>query len=102
MRALHCAWLSFFLAFVIWVSPAPLLKEIQGSLGLSKEEVWTSSITNDATAIIMRIIMGPVCDAYGARIPMAIVLVAASIPTGGDISKSDQGNQNFSVSNFPN
>jgi NNP family nitrate/nitrite transporter-like MFS transporter len=81
MRALHCAWLSFFLAFVIWVSPAPLLKEIQGSLGLSKKQVWTSSITNDATAIIMRIIMGPVCDAYGARIPMASVLVAASIPT---------------------
>lgn len=81
MRALHCAWVSFFLAFVIWVAPAPLLKEIQESLGLTKKEVWTSSITNDCTAIITRIVVGPVCDAYGARLPMAFVLLFASIPT---------------------
>jgi hypothetical protein len=81
MRALHCAWISFFLAFVIWVAPAPLLREIQLSLGLSKQEVWTSSITNDFTAIITRIAIGPICDAYGARLPMAFVLVFASIPT---------------------
>lgn len=81
MRALHCAWFSFFLAFMIWFAPAPLLKEIQESLGLTKQEVWTSSITNDCTAIFMRLVMGPVCDNYGAKWPMAIVLVVASIPT---------------------
>ena len=81
MRGLHCAWISFFLAFMIWFAPAPLLKEIQDTLSLSKEQVWTSSITNDCTAIFMRVIMGPVCDNYGARLPMAIVLVVASIPT---------------------
>jgi hypothetical protein len=36
MRALHCAWISFFLAFVIWVAPSPLLREIQTTLNLSK------------------------------------------------------------------
>mmetsp|Transcript_27811 Transcript_27811/g.67305 ORF Transcript_27811/g.67305 Transcript_27811/m.67305 type:complete len:612 (+) Transcript_27811:460-2295(+) len=81
MRALHCAWVSFFTAFMIWFAPAPLLKEIQDTLNLTKEEVWTSSITNDVTAIFMRIIMGPVCDSYGAKLPMAFVLMAASIPT---------------------
>lgn len=81
MRALHCAWISFFLAFTLWFAPAPLLKEIQDTLGLSKKEVWTSSITNDITAIIMRILIGPICDAHGARIPMAVVLCLASIPT---------------------
>ena len=81
MRALHCAWISFFTAFMIWFAPAPLLKEIQDTLNLTKQEVWTSSITNDVTAIFMRIIMGPVCDAYGAKLPMAFVLMAASIPT---------------------
>ena len=80
-RALHCAWISFFLAFTIWFAPAPLLKEIQTSLGLSKKEIWTSSITNDCTAIVMRLIMGPVCDRFGARLPMAAVLIIASIPT---------------------
>lgn len=81
MRALHCAWISFFLAFMIWFAVAPLLAEIQDDLNLSKKEIWTSSITNDITAIFLRIIMGPVCDSYGARIPMAVVLVLAAIPT---------------------
>jgi len=81
MRALHCAWVSFFLAFTIWFAPAPLLKEIKDTLGLSKSEVWTSSITNDLTAIVMRIFMGPICDAYAARIPMAVVLIVGAIPT---------------------
>lgn len=81
MRGLHCAWISFFLAFTIWFAPAPLLKEIKETLGLSKKEVWTSSITNDLTAIIMRVGMGPICDAYAARIPMSAVLVLGAIPT---------------------
>ena len=81
MRGFHCAWISFFLAFTIWFAPAPLLKEIQDTLGLSKEQIWNSSITNDSTAIIMRVVMGPICDSYGARMPMAIILVLASIPT---------------------
>ena len=81
MRGFHCAWFSFFIAFTIWFAPAPLLKEIQDTLQLSKKEVWTSSITNDCTAILMRVIMGPICDAFGARLPMAFVLVFGSIPT---------------------
>lgn len=81
MRALHCAWISFFVAFMVWFAPAPLLVEIQTTLKLSKQDLWTSSITNDSTAIFMRIIMGPVCDNYGARLPMSFVLMAASIPT---------------------
>eukprot|EP00980_Cylindrotheca_fusiformis_P009510 scaffold2077_cov119-Cylindrotheca_fusiformis.AAC.13 len=81
MRGLHCAWISFFLAFMIWFAPAPLLKEIGDTLDLTKAELWTSSITNDCTAIFTRIIMGPVCDNFGARIPMALVLVVSAIPT---------------------
>ena len=81
MRGLHCAWISFFLAFMIWFAPAPLLNEIKEDLGLSQREVWTAAITNDMTAIFLRMIMGPVCDAHGARLPMAAVLVLAAIPT---------------------
>jgi len=81
MRALHCSWISFFLAFMIWFAPAPLLKEIRSTLHLTNQDIWTASITNDCTAIFMRIVMGPVCDNYGAKWPMAAVLVIASIPT---------------------
>lgn len=81
MRALHCAWISFFLAFMIWFAPAPLLQEIKTTLKLSKKEIWSSSITNDITTIILRIVMGPICDSYAARLPMSAVLILGSIPT---------------------
>lgn len=81
MRGLHCAWISFFLAFMIWFAPAPLLKEIGDTLRLSKQDLWTSSITNDCTAIFTRILIGPICDSYGARLPMTVVLLISSIPT---------------------
>lgn len=80
MRAFHCAWFSFFLAFYVWFAIAPLLNEIQVTLNLSKENIWTSSICSDAAAILMRLIAGPLCDNVGARIPMAIFLGLASIP----------------------
>jgi len=80
MRAFHCAWFSFFLAFYVWFAVAPLLSEIQTSLSLPKKDIWTSSICSDATAILSRLIAGPLCDHVGARIPMAIFLGLASIP----------------------
>mmetsp|Transcript_31619 Transcript_31619/g.58282 ORF Transcript_31619/g.58282 Transcript_31619/m.58282 type:complete len:368 (+) Transcript_31619:128-1231(+) len=80
-RAMHCAWISFFLAFMIWFAVAPLLVEIQNTLGITKEQVWTSSICSDLTTIFMRFFIGPLCDRYGSRIPMGVVLIVASIPT---------------------
>jgi NNP family nitrate/nitrite transporter-like MFS transporter len=81
MRGLHCAWISFFCAFLVWFAPAPLLSEIRDNLGLSKKDVWNSAIANDIVAVMGRILIGPICDNYGARIPMAMVLVAGAIPT---------------------
>ena len=57
MRALHCAWISFFLAFTIWFSPSPLLKEMQDTLGLTKKEIWNSSITNDGGSAVHVIVL---------------------------------------------
>jgi NNP family nitrate/nitrite transporter-like MFS transporter len=81
MRAFHLSWWGFFIAFFIWFAIAPLLSEIQADLGLTKQEVWTSSIVGVGGTIFMRFILGPACDKWGARIPMAVVLCAASIPT---------------------
>jgi NNP family nitrate/nitrite transporter-like MFS transporter len=49
-------------------------------LNLSKADVWNSSITNDIVAALGRILIGPICDNYAARIPMAVVLVLGAIP----------------------
>jgi len=81
MRAFHCSWWGFFIAFFIWFAIAPLLSEIRDDLGLTKQEVWTSSIVGVAGTIFMRFILGPACDKWGARIPMAAILCFASIPT---------------------
>jgi len=81
MRAFHCSWWGFFIAFFIWFAIAPLLSEIRDDLGLSKGEVWTSSIVGVGGTIFMRFLLGPLNDKYGPRVLMATVLCCASIPT---------------------
>lgn len=81
MRAFHCSWWSFFIAFFIWFAIAPLLTEIKADLGLTKQQIWTSSIASVGGTIFMRFALGPACDKFGARIPMAALLCLASIPT---------------------
>lgn len=81
MRAFHCSWWGFFIAFFIWFAIAPLLSEIRESLDLTKEQVWTSSIVGVGGTIFMRFVLGPGCDKFGARVLFAVVLCTASIPT---------------------
>jgi len=80
MRAFHCSWWTFFVAFFIWFAIAPLLPEVKESLKISEKDIWTSNISSVAGTIIMRFILGPLCDKYGARILMSYVLMGASIP----------------------
>jgi Na+/melibiose symporter-like transporter len=79
MRAFHCSWWCFFIAFFIWFAIAPLLSEIRDDIGITKQDVWTSSIVGVGGTILMRFIMGPMCDKYGAR--FLLILSFASIPT---------------------
>jgi hypothetical protein len=81
MRAFHFAWLTFFLVFLAWFSIAPLLSEIQVSLDLTKEQIWTSSIFSVAGGLVSRCIMGVLCDFYGARLMSAVVLFTCGLPT---------------------
>ncbi|GKY95231.1 hypothetical protein MPSEU_000485900 [Mayamaea pseudoterrestris] len=81
MRAFHCSWWSFFIAFLIWFAIAPLLKEIGHTLNLSKQELWTSNIVSVAGTIFMRFLLGPLCDKLGAKALFSLVLISASIPT---------------------
>lgn len=81
MRAFHCSWWAFFVAFFIWFAISPLLSEIREDLQLSDHSIWSSNIASVAGTIFMRVVLGPACDKWGARIPMAVVLVLCSIPT---------------------
>jgi NNP family nitrate/nitrite transporter-like MFS transporter len=81
MRAFHCSWWSFFMAFFIWFAISPLLSEIQITLDLTKQQIWLSSIVGVSGTILMRFILGPACDKYGARALFSMVLCVAAIPT---------------------
>jgi NNP family nitrate/nitrite transporter-like MFS transporter len=80
MRAFHCSWWTFFVAFFIWFAIAPLMPEIKKTLKLTPQQAWTSNICSVAGTIFMRFLLGPLCDKYGARILMGLVLMGASIP----------------------
>jgi len=81
MRAFHYSWWSFFIAFFIWFSIAPLLPEVRKSLELTKADVWTTNIVAVSGDIFCRFLFGAFTDKLGARVLMGGVLLAASIPT---------------------
>lgn len=80
MRSFHMAWISFFVAFFMWFAITPLLSEVKATLNLSKSDIWISSLCGTAGTIIMRILIGPACDKFGARLCMAFILTASAIP----------------------
>jgi len=81
MRAFHCSWWNFFIAFFIWFSIAPLLPEVRKTLSLTKVQVWSSSIASVAGTILLRFALGPLCDKFGSRVLFTVILCFASIPT---------------------
>jgi NNP family nitrate/nitrite transporter-like MFS transporter len=81
MRAFHCSWWGFFIAFFVWFAVAPLLSEIRDDIGITKKDVWTANIVGVGGTIFMRFLMGPLCDKIGARTLFALMLCLASVPT---------------------
>jgi len=81
MRAFHCSWWGYFMAFNMWFAISPLQSEIQKSLQITNEQLWTASIAGVGGTIFMRFLLGPLCDKYGPRTLMACLLCFASIPT---------------------
>ncbi|CAB1103516.1 unnamed protein product [Ectocarpus sp. CCAP 1310/34] len=81
MRAFHFAWFGFFMAFVSWFAFAPLMKEIKGDLGMTKNEVYNANISSVSSTILSRFVVGPLCDTFGARITSSTLLLMGCIPT---------------------
>ncbi len=81
IRVLHFTWIAFFISFYVWFNHAPLLKMIQQSIGLSKQEVKTLLILNVALTIPARIVIGMLVDKFGPRQVYSLLLMA-----GGAVS----------------
>jgi len=80
MRAFHASWICYFTSFFVQFSQAPLLPEIQDSLALSKSDIWWTNLWMMLGGVPMRFLLGPLCDKYGARSTMTVVVALAAIP----------------------
>ncbi|MES2260461.1 MAG: MFS transporter [Pseudomonadota bacterium] len=83
MRAFHLTWMAFFVCFFAWFACAPLMPIIKGEFGLTMAQVANINIAAVAITIVVRLIIGPLCDHYGPRKAYTGLLLLGAIPVLG-------------------
>jgi len=83
MRAFHITWFAFFLAFFGWFGIAPLMAIIREDLMLTKAQIGNTMIASVAITVLVRLLIGPLCDRLGARLTYTWLLMLGSIPVMG-------------------
>lgn len=83
MRAFHMSWLAFFVCFFAWFACAPLMPVIADEFHLSKDQIANINIAAVAITILVRLIVGPLCDKYGPRKAHTGLLIIGSLPVFG-------------------
>lgn len=80
MRSFHTSWFCFFVAFTSWFGIQPLLPTIRKELNLTKKDLAHSGMASVAATIAIRVVVGPLCDRFGPRRVMSLLLLIGSIP----------------------
>ncbi len=80
IRTFHLTWFAFFLCFFGWFGIAPLMAVVRDELGLSKAEIGNTIIASVAITILVRLIIGPLCDKIGPRKAYTWLLILGSLP----------------------
>ncbi|MES2742967.1 MAG: MFS transporter [Pseudomonadota bacterium] len=83
MRAFHLTWMAFFVCFFAWFACAPLMPIIKGEFGLSLAQIANINIAAVAITILVRLIVGPMCDRFGPRKTYTGLLLLGAIPVLG-------------------
>ena len=83
MRAFHLTWMAFFVCFFAWFACAPLMPVIKGQFGLTKDQIANINIAAVAVTILVRLIIGPLCDRVGPRKAYTGLLLIGAIPVFG-------------------
>jgi NNP family nitrate/nitrite transporter-like MFS transporter len=83
MRAFHLTWVAFFVCFFAWFACAPLMPVIKGEFHLSMGQIADINIAAVAITIIVRLIIGPLCDRFGPRKTYTGLLTLGAIPVLG-------------------
>ncbi|MFY0598490.1 MAG: MFS transporter [Cyclobacteriaceae bacterium] len=80
MRVFHLTWLSFFLCFFGWFGIAPMLSIVREDLGITTDQIVNTNMIAVASTVIMRLIIGWLCDKIGPRLAYTWLLILGSIP----------------------
>ena len=83
MKAFHITWLAFFVCFFAWFAAAPLMPLIKDEFGLNKDQIANINIASVAVTILLRLLIGPMCDRYGPRRTYTWLLLIGSLPVFG-------------------
>src|SRR4249920_3729223 len=83
MRAFHLTWMAFFVCFFAWFAVAPLMPVIRDELHLSKDQIANINIAAVLGTILVRLIIGPLCDRYGPRRTYTWLLALGALPVLG-------------------
>jgi len=83
MRTFHTTWFAFFLAFFGWFGIAPLMAVVREDLMLTKVQIGNTIIASVAITVLVRLLIGPLCDRIGARKAYTWILILGSIPVMG-------------------
>ena len=83
MRTFHMTWFAFFLCFFGWFGIAPLMALVREDLMLTKAQVGNTIIASVAITVVVRIIIGPLCDRFGSRLVYTWLLLIGSLPVMG-------------------
>jgi MFS transporter, NNP family, nitrate/nitrite transporter len=83
MRAFHMSWVAFFVCFFAWFSVAPLMPVIKGEFHLTKDQIANINIAAVGITILVRLVIGPLCDKYGPRRAYTALLALGALPVLG-------------------
>ncbi|MCA9708039.1 MAG: MFS transporter [Myxococcales bacterium] len=83
MRAFHMSWIAFHLCFFGWFGIAPLMAVVREDLSLDKSMIGSTIIASVAITVLVRTIIGPLCDKYGPRKTYTWLLILGSLPVMG-------------------
>ncbi|WP_085918188.1 NarK family nitrate/nitrite MFS transporter [Halomonas sp. CSM-2] len=83
MRAFHFSWFAFHLCFFGWFGIAPLMAVVREDLALTQTQIGNTIIASVAITVIIRLVIGVLCDRLGPRKTYSGLLLLGSIPVMG-------------------
>ena len=83
MRAFHMSWLAFFVCFFAWFAVAPLMPVLKGEFHLTPDQIANINIAAVGITILVRLVVGPLCNRFGPRRTYTALLALGAIPVMG-------------------